>query len=125
KPVSANLSLSGADASNYTVNPTAATTADITAIALTGTITADSKTYNGTAAATVHGSLGAGVVTGNAVSLAVTGAAFDTKDIGVGKPVSANLSLTGADAGNYTVNPTAATTANITAAPLTATGVTA
>ena len=47
------LSLSGADASNYSLTePT--TTADITAVMLTVTgITADNKTYDGTTAATL------------------------------------------------------------------------
>ena len=117
KTVTAALSLDGADAANYTVNATAETTASITAVVLTGTITADNKPYDGTTGATAHGAL-AGLVGTDAVSLTVTNAAFADKQVGVGKAVTASLSLGGADAGNYSVNPTAATTANITAAAL-------
>ena len=50
---------------------------------------------------------------------------FDTKDVGTGKTVTVSgLSLTGADAGNYILTPPT-TTANITAATLTVTGITA
>ena len=50
---------------------------------------------------------------------------FDDKNVGTGKTVTVSgLSLTGADAGNYVLTaPT--TTANITAATLTVTGITA
>jgi hypothetical protein len=50
----------------------------------------------------------------------VASANFDTKDIGTGKTVTATgLGLSGADAGNYTVNTTATNTADITAKALT------
>ena len=50
---------------------------------------------------------------------------FATKDVGTGKTVTVSgLSLTGADAGNYILTPPT-TTANITAATLTVTGITA
>ena len=55
---------------------------------------------------------------------AITGS-FDTKDVGTGKTVTVTgLSLSGTDAGKYTlVQPT--TTADITAATVTVTGITA
>ena len=68
-----------------------------------------------------------GVVTGDDVTLDVSGATgtFATKDVGTGKTVTVSgLSLTGADAGNYILTPPT-TTANITAATLTVTGITA
>ena len=120
KSVTAALSLGGADAANYTVNPTAAATATITPVALAGTITADSKVYDGTVAATAHGSLGAGVVTGDVVSLLVSNAVFADPNVGTAKTVTASLSLTGADAGSYTVNATAVATADITTPPVAA-----
>src|SRR5205823_6345450 len=119
KPVSADLALTGGDAGNYTVNATAATTATITAIALTGSITADSRPYDGTAVATVHASLGSGVVLGDYVTLTATNGLFNNKTVAMAKPVSADLALTGGDAGNRTANATAATTATITAIALT------
>ena len=52
----------------------------------------------------------------DAVSLTGGTAAFDTKNIGTAKTVTATgFLLSGADAGNYTLsNPTETTTANIT-----------
>lgn len=56
-----------------------------------------------------------GVVSGEAVTLTGGTASFDNKAAGVGKTVTATgLTLTGSDAGNYSVNATATTTANIT-----------
>ena len=56
---------------------------------------------------------------------AVPAGAFDTKNVGTDKTVTVSgLSLTGADAGNYVLTPPT-TTANITAATLTVTGITA
>ena len=64
---------------------------------------------------------------GDTVALDASGATgtFDTKDVGTGKTVTVDgLSLTGADAANYSLTqPTI--TANITAAPVTVTGITA
>jgi hypothetical protein len=58
------------------------------------------------------------VVEGDVVDVVVTSASFNNASIGNGKPVTANLTLSGADAGNYTVNATAHSTANITAITL-------
>ena len=123
------LTLTGADAGKYMlVLPT--TTADITAATLTVTgITASDKVYDGTTDATLDttGAMLAGVVTGDDVALDASGATgtFDDKNVGTGKTVTVNgLSLTGADAGNYVLTPPT-TTANITAATLTVTGITA
>ncbi len=116
------LSLTGADAANYTVNLTAFTTADITAKAITGTITAGNKTYDGTTAATITGRNLTGVIAGDTVSYTGGTATFADKNVGNGKTVNAvGLSLSGADAGNYTVNTSASTTANITALAITGT----
>jgi hypothetical protein len=75
--------------------------------------------------ATVTASLGSGVLSGETVGISATNALFDTRDAGTDKTVTADLELTGADAVNYTLNATATTTANITAAPLTVSGITA
>ncbi|MBI4318601.1 MAG: DUF11 domain-containing protein, partial [Chloroflexi bacterium] len=114
------LSLSGADAGNYTVNSTATTTADITARPLTVSATGVSKVYDGNTSATV--TLSDNRVSGDVLTDSYTGAAFADKNVGVGKTVSVSgVSISGADAGNYTVNSAATTTANITPAPLTVT----
>ena len=119
------LTISGADSGNYSLTqPT--TTANVTAAALTVSgITANNKVYDSTTtAALVTGSAALnGVISGDTVALDVSAAAgtFDTKNTGTGKTVTvAGLTLSGTDAGNYTVTqPT--TTANITAKALTVT----
>src|SRR5262249_15071345 len=121
--------LAGGDAGNYILTqPT--TTADITAATLTVTgITASGKVYDGTTDATLDtsGATLVGAVSSDKATLGLSGAGgtFDTKDVGAGKAVSVSgLSLTGADAGNY-VLAQPPTTADITAATLTVTGITA
>ena len=115
------VDLSGRDARNYSLASAPwTTTADITQKALTGTFTANNKVYDGTRAATVASKSLPGVINPDAVALDVTGAQFDTKNFGDGKDVSADLALSGANAGNYRLNSaTASTTANITPAALT------
>ncbi len=103
--------LTGADAGNYTL----VTTADINAKELLGSITADDKTYDGNTDATIATRTLDGVISGDDVSYTGGVATFDDADIGTDKTVTATgLSLTGDDAGSYTVNDTALTTANIT-----------
>jgi hypothetical protein len=117
KPVSVGgITISGGDAGNYSFNTTASTTATISALAVTGSITVDNKVYTGTTAATIASRSLAGVISGDTVSYVGGSAAFDTKDVGTSKTVTATgLGLSGPDAGNYTVNSTAMTTADITA----------
>jgi filamentous hemagglutinin family protein len=110
------LALAGTDAGNYSVNTTAATTANVTPLAITGAITAADKVYDSTTAATITSRTLGGTVAGDTVSYTGGTATFDTADIGTGKPVTGTgLALAGTDAGNYTVNSTAATTATIIA----------
>ncbi len=123
------LTLSGADAGKY-ILAEATTTADIAAATLTVSgITASDKVYDGTSGATIDTSAAelSGVLAGDDVTLETGGVSgvFDTKDAGTGKTVTVSgLVLSGADAANYVLEqPT--TTADITAATLTVTGVTA
>ena len=118
KLVAVNGVLTGADAGNYTLSTNATTLANITPKALTGAITAAGKTYDGTTAASTTGTLN-GVVQGDTVALSTTGA-FADKNAGVGKQVNVNGTLTGTDAGNYTVSANGTTVATIT--PKTITG---
>jgi predicted RNA-binding protein len=116
------LGLYGADAGNYVVNSTATTTAEITPASLIGSITADNKVYDGTTAATITGRNLAGVLAGDDVDYVGGTAVFDSKNVGTGKLVSASgLNLSGAEAGNYVVNTTAETTANVSALLVTGT----
>ncbi|MFG6485545.1 YDG domain-containing protein [Roseateles sp. BYS78W] len=127
------LSLGGTDAGNYTLtSTTASTTANITPAtisAITG-ITAANKVYDTTTAATLStGAAGfTGMVTGDVLNVATSTGAFSDKNAATGKTVAiTGLTLGGADAGNYTLaSSTATTTADITQAPLAAiTGITA
>ena len=117
KTVNVSGALSGTDAGNYTLASNATTTADIAAKAITGSITATGKTYDGTTAAATNGTL-SGVVTGDVVSLGTSGA-FADKNAGTGKLVNVSGSLSGVDAGNYSVATNATTTADIAAKAIT------
>jgi len=122
KPVTiAGISLSGADAQNYTVTqPTA--TADITAKSLTVTITVQNKTYDGNSSAVVASQSLAGIIGQDVVSLTGGTAIFVDKNAGVGKTVTVSgLTLSGADAGNYSISTSTTTTASITPRVLTVT----
>src|SRR5207253_2446511 len=119
KDVTGSLSLTGDDAGNYTVNGPDTTKASITPAGLTGSFTANDKIYDATPAATVKGKSLAGVLGSDDVILNVTNVVFANKNVGTDKAVTGDLSLSGNDAGNYTVNGTDTTKANITPKPLT------
>jgi hypothetical protein len=113
------VSLNGSDASNYILTQPSVS-ANITAKGLTVTgITANNKIYDGTTTANLNttGATLVGVVTGDSVSLNGTGAMgiFADANVGTGKMVTiSGLTLTGSDAGNYTL-PQPIVTANIVA----------
>ena len=119
KDVTGSLSLSGADAGNYTVNGSYTAKAEITAKGLSGSFAASDKEYDGNRNATVASRSLPGVLGLDDVSLVVGSPQFDTKDVGANKDVTGSLSLTGADAGNYTVNSSYTTKAAITAKSVT------
>ena len=113
------LSIGGAQAGDYSLNPT--TTANITPAPLTVSgVTASNKVYDGTTTATLNLASAklVGVVAGDAVTLNTSKAtgAFASSAVGTGISVAiAGLTLSGAQAGDYTLTqPT--TTANITSA---------
>ncbi|MDD2684541.1 MAG: YDG domain-containing protein [Gallionella sp.] len=118
------LSLSGADAANYTVGALSAT-ADISAKALTASYSGSNKVYDAGVNATVAGS-SADIINGDTIGFSQT-AVFVDKNVGTAKQIGvSNIALTGADAGNYVLQSTTATTsANITQATLNVTGATA
>src|SRR5207245_1894502 len=110
--------ISGADAGNYTFNAVAATTADITPRALTVSAHGVNKVYDGTTTASV--TLSDNRVAGDVFTDTYTAAAFASPAVGTAKAVSVSgISISGADAGNYTFNATASTTADITASAVT------
>ena len=109
----------GNGGNNYTVTVNTAP-GTITPATLVGSITAANKVYDGNNTATIATRTLATPIAGDTVSYVGGTALFSDKNVANGKTVTGTgLSLSGADAGNYTVNTTATTTANITPAPLT------
>ncbi len=108
------FTLAGADAGNYALaSATLNANADITPRALTVSATGVNKVYDGTTAATV--TLSDDRVSGDDLTVDYAGASFADPNVGAGKPVSVSgICLNGADAGNYTFNTTASTSADIT-----------
>ena len=118
----AGMTLTGRDAGNYTLTSSTATgTASITVKSLTITPTATDKEYDGNTTATV--ALTDNRVSGDDITVNKTGTTFDNKNIGSGKTVTvAGITLTGTDAGNYSITSSTATgIASITAKSLTIT----
>ncbi len=112
------LSLGGAKAGDYQLSSaTATTTASITPRPLTVAATGVNKPYDGTTAATV--TLIDNHAAGDSITDTCASASFSDPNVGTGKAVSVTgISISGADAGNYTLSDTtASTTANITPAP--------
>jgi filamentous hemagglutinin family protein len=109
----------GNGGNNYTVTVNTAP-GTITPLALIGSITAANKVYDGTNTATITSRTLATPIAGDVVTYVGGTATFNDRNVAIGKPVAGiGFALAGADAANYTVNPTANTTANITPAPLT------
>ncbi len=119
------IGITGADAGNYTLqNTTASTTANITPFALTIAAAGVNRIYDATTNATVN--LSDNRFTNDVFSDSYTGASFADKNVANGKAVSVTgINIAGTDAGNYTFNNTAATTADITPAILTSLGIAA
>lgn len=120
RTVSANVVLAGDDQANYVLGAVTDATATIAPKAITAFITASDKVYDGTTLATATGSVPSADVVGNdEVRVAVSNAKFAAKNVGDGISVTANVAISNS---NYRLtSETAATTANITRAPLTIT----
>ncbi len=135
------LSLTGAQAGDYSLTAPSLSGASITAKALTmsGLSVPSSKVYDGTTTATVSGSPGslqsaetAGngstsdgkAYTGDTVSITGTATGtYNSKDVATASSVSfGGLSLTGAQAGDYSLTIQSVASATITAKALTAQG---
>jgi hypothetical protein len=113
-----NLALTGADARNYHLtgvgagNMVTGTNGTITPAPLTVNFTATDKVYDGNTSAVVTPTDNR--FAGDVLSVSATGN-FADKNVGTAKPVNVTaVALSGADAANYTVSPTASTTASIT-----------
>ncbi|NBT90760.1 MAG: hypothetical protein EBT50_08040, partial [Verrucomicrobia bacterium] len=126
------LSLSGGDAANYTLSPASGLTIAITPKPLTvvSGLTATNKVYNGTRQATISGTPVLGGVVGSDVvdidPASVTTALFDDANAGTNKVVAVTgYTLTGGEAGNYSLTLPVNLAADIQPKPLTLSGVTA
>jgi hypothetical protein len=125
--------LSGTDAGNYLLaSSSLTTTADITARGITvAGLSVPDKVYDGSPAATLSGLASAlqGVLSGDTVTLnpGSATATFTDKNAGQSKTVNlSGLSLTGSDAGNYTLSGApGALTASITPKTVSASGISA
>lgn len=114
--------LTGTSAGNYVVSSAPGLFADITKATITvSSVTVNDKVYDGTVAATVNTSSAvfAGIVSGDDVSLTSGGFSFASKNVGNAISVTANnLTIGGADSGNYNVSVAGSVTGNITPRPL-------
>ncbi len=112
------VALSGDEANNYSIATTATGAGTIDRKAITATFADVSKTYDGTTEATAGaGTLNTGdVIRGDDVSLNESGitAVYDDKNAGDGKTVNyTGIALSGTDANNYSIAPTATGTGTI------------
>ena len=128
KPVSVTgFSFGGADGGNYTAVLPTGLAANITprTLPLSGLVASD-KVYDATTAVTVAGSPAVTPLAQDAVFLnGVFTASFVDKNAGVAKPVAlSGLTLSGSDAGNYTLGLTGSLTATITPYALALSGIT-
>ncbi|GLQ95029.1 hypothetical protein GCM10007901_39820 [Dyella acidisoli] len=106
--VSTNMSIGGTDAGNYIVQQPTGIAADITPLAITVTATGTNRQYNGSVNDTVTL---AGTLAGDSVTINDTSSTFGDANVGNGKTVTVGgISLSGASAGNYTLNNTSTTT---------------
>src|SRR5206468_2114074 len=111
----------GNNGANYAVT-THTASGTITRLGISGSITAADKPYDGTTVATITSRTLSGVISNDSVSYSGGSATFASPNVGTWQVTGTGLGLTGADAGNYSVNSTATTTATITAKTLTAIG---
>jgi hypothetical protein len=120
--------ISGTDAANYSLVQPAGVTADITALSLAVTgATAANKTYDALLGATISGGTIA-PISGDTVTLDISGRAgvFADKNVGTGKSVTVSgYTISGTDAGNYSLVQPTGLTADITPLSLAVTGATA
>ena len=112
--------LAGADSGNYTLKTPVTTTATITKKDVRGSFTANDKVYDGDVSAEVTGRSLTGVIGEDAVTLSGGTAKFLTKNALADKTVTlTGATLTGTDAGNYTLTGVEDAKATITERPTT------
>ncbi|MBR2693094.1 MAG: hypothetical protein IKE69_02670, partial [Thermoguttaceae bacterium] len=122
KAVTVNFTASGADAGNYAIRA-AAVSANITARGLTLRYVASDKVYDATNTASVAFAGFDGLVAGDQVTVSGVSGAFADANAGEDKAITVSRTVSGADAGNYTITD-AAVSATIQKKQLAVTGTT-
>ncbi len=119
--VTTAITISGAQAANYSITQPAGLTADISKKELTvNGVTADSKTYDGNNSAHLSGAILAGIEGSDDVNLSAdTAGVFPQAEVGENLAVTAQLALTGTDIENYILTQPTGLTADITKKELT------
>jgi hypothetical protein len=119
KTVTVNgITLGGTDGGNYAIAAGQTTTADIAKRAIIVGATGTDRVYDGTKTDAVSLAT-TGILGGDTVTFTGTGS-FADKNVGTAKTVAVTgIAASGDDAGNYSYNATANTTATITPATLT------
>ena len=120
-------SLTGTDATNYSITQPTGVTTDITAkpLTVTGTTVA-SKVYDTTVTATLSNGSLVGVFAADAANVTLNQAGtFSDKNVGTGKAVTAADTLGGTQASNYSLTQPTGLTAGITARSLAVSGISA
>ncbi|RUL65924.1 filamentous hemagglutinin N-terminal domain-containing protein [Dyella dinghuensis] len=113
---------SSAIASNYTLVG-GIDTLTVTPLAITVDATANNKVYDSTTSATLSNLYSNGVLAGDNVTFTDSNSAFVSPNAGNGIQVNVSgIAAGGADAGNYTINTTTTTSANITPAVINLSG---
>ncbi|HMI07592.1 MAG TPA: YDG domain-containing protein, partial [Flavobacterium sp.] len=124
--VTANLTLSGTNAGNYSLIQPAGLSANITPLALTiSGISGTDKVYDRTTTATLGGTpiLNGTIGLDNVSVSGTVSALFNNKNVGTAKPITVTgYTLSGLQAGNYSVSQPTGINADITAATVTITG---
>jgi filamentous hemagglutinin family protein len=115
KAVTTHMTVSGTDAGNYTFTQPTGLAADVTPLAITVGAAAQNKIYDTTTTAVITSLTGNGVLSGDVVNFGYGTADFSDANAANSKTVTVNgITKSGTDAGNYTINTVATTTANIT-----------
>ena len=123
-----DYTLGSTDAGNYTIVQPSGLTANITAATLNVSgISASNKVYDATLTASLTGTASVTALGSDSVTVTGTGSGvFANKNVGTGKAVTVSGYTFGStDAGNYTIVQPSGLTANITAATLNVTGISA
>jgi autotransporter-associated beta strand protein len=122
--VTANDSISGTSAGNYSLIQPTGLTANITPKDLTVSgVTVANKVYDGTTSAVVTGGTLVGLIGSDGANVALTQTAtFSSANVGNAISVALSDSISGTASGNYTLIQPSAVMANITPKALTVTG---